>query len=34
VLMEGELACTGNPREILKTIKEQGYDECVNCCRI
>lgn len=34
VLMEGELACSGNPREILKTIKEQGYDECVNCCRI
>ncbi len=34
VLMEGELACSGNPREILKTIKELGYDECVNCCRI
>ncbi len=34
VLMEGELACSGNPREILKTIKEQGYDECVKCCRI
>jgi Fe-S cluster assembly ATP-binding protein len=34
VLMEGELACSGNPREILKTIKEKGYDECVNCCRI
>jgi len=34
VLMEGVLACSGNPREILETIKEQGYDECVNCCRI
>jgi Fe-S cluster assembly ATP-binding protein len=34
VLMEGILACSGNPREILTTIKEQGYDECVNCCRI
>jgi len=34
VLMEGELTCSGNPREILKTIKELGYDECVNCCRI
>ena len=33
VLMDGELACSGNPREILKTIKEQGYDECVRCCR-
>jgi len=34
VLMAGELACSGNPREILKTIKEQGYDECVKCCGI
>jgi Fe-S cluster assembly ATP-binding protein len=34
VLMDGELACSGNPREILKTIKEQGYDECVRCCGI
>jgi Fe-S cluster assembly ATP-binding protein len=34
VLMGGILACSGNPREILMTIKEQGYDECVNCCRI
>jgi Fe-S cluster assembly ATP-binding protein len=34
VLMEGELVCSGNPREILKTIKEQGYDECVRCCGI
>ena len=33
VLLDGELACSGNPREILKTIKEQGYDECVRCCR-
>ena len=33
VLMDGALACSGNPREILKTIKEQGYDECVRCCR-
>lgn len=32
VLMDGELACSGNPREILKTIKERGYDECVRCC--
>lgn len=34
VLLGGELACSGNPREILKTIKEQGYDECVRCCGI
>jgi Fe-S cluster assembly ATP-binding protein len=31
VLMNGELACSGNPREILKTLKEEGYDECVKC---
>jgi len=31
VLMGGELACSGNPREILKTLKEEGYDECVKC---
>jgi Fe-S cluster assembly ATP-binding protein len=34
VLMDGELACSSNPREILKTIKELGYDECVRCCGI
>jgi len=34
VLVDGELACSGNPREILKTIKEKGYDECVKCCGI
>ncbi|HUU40059.1 MAG TPA: hypothetical protein VMW42_03865, partial [Desulfatiglandales bacterium] len=34
VLMDGEVACSGNPREILKTIKEKGYEECVKCCTI
>jgi Fe-S cluster assembly ATP-binding protein len=34
VLMEGELACSGHPRETLKTIKEKGYEECVRCCGI
>jgi Fe-S cluster assembly ATP-binding protein len=32
VLMGGQLACSGNPREILRTIKEQGYNECIRCC--
>lgn len=32
VIIAGEKCCDGNPREILKTIKEQGYDECVRCC--
>ena len=31
VLMNGKLVCSGNPREILKTIKETGYEECVKC---
>ena len=31
VLINGELCCNENPREILRTIKEQGYDECVKC---
>lgn len=31
VLIDGELCCSENPREILRTIKEQGYDECVKC---
>ncbi len=32
VILAGEKCCNGNPREILKTIKEEGYDECVRCC--
>ncbi|MDY6842650.1 MAG: ABC transporter ATP-binding protein [Thermodesulfobacteriota bacterium] len=31
VLMNGELACSGNPRELFRCIKDQGYDECVKC---
>ncbi len=31
VLYEGRLACTGNPREILASIKNKGYGECVRC---
>ncbi len=34
VLMNGRLVCSGNPREILKTIKEKGYGECVKCYAI
>ena len=34
VIIAGEKCCDGNPREILKTIKEQGYDECVRCCAV
>lgn len=31
VLYNGVLACTGNPREILKSIGELGYEECARC---
>ncbi|MDY6934744.1 MAG: ABC transporter ATP-binding protein [Spirochaetota bacterium] len=31
VLMNGRLSCSGNPREMLKCIKEEGYNECVKC---
>lgn len=31
VILEGRIACRGNPREILYTIKEHGYDECFRC---
>jgi Fe-S cluster assembly ATP-binding protein len=31
VLMEGCLSCTGNPHEMLNTIKEFGYEECKRC---
>ena len=31
VLMDGEICCSGNPRELFKCIKEQGYEECVKC---
>jgi len=34
VIIAGEKCCDGNPREMLKTIKEQGYDECVRCCAV
>ncbi|MEW5803652.1 MAG: ABC transporter ATP-binding protein [bacterium] len=31
VMMNGSIACTGNPREILRCIKDVGYEECVQC---
>jgi len=31
VMMNGSIACQGNPREILRCIKEAGYEECVRC---
>lgn len=34
VMINGEFKCHGNPREILKLIKEKGYNECLRCAKI
>ena len=34
MLCNGEIRCHGNPREILKVIKERGYQECIECAII
>ena len=31
VMCDGEIRCHGNPREILKDIKQRGYKECLEC---
>jgi Fe-S cluster assembly ATP-binding protein len=31
VMCEGSIRCEGDPHEILKTIKEKGYEECISC---
>lgn len=31
VMCDGRISCEGDPHEILKTIKEKGYGECVRC---
>ncbi|MCD6153618.1 MAG: ABC transporter ATP-binding protein [Syntrophobacterales bacterium] len=31
VLYDGILACSSNPSEIFKQIKEMGYEECIQC---
>ena len=31
VLLDGRIICSANPREILHTIKEYGYNECYRC---
>ncbi|PKL61699.1 MAG: ABC transporter ATP-binding protein [Methanomicrobiales archaeon HGW-Methanomicrobiales-2] len=31
VLIDGQIRCHGNPREILRVVKEKGYGECVRC---
>jgi len=31
VMCDGVIGCEGDPHEILKTIKEKGYGECIRC---
>ena len=31
VMCDGTIGCEGDPHEILKTIKEKGYEECIRC---
>ena len=31
VMYEGRIGCEGDPHEILKTVKEKGYEECIAC---
>jgi Fe-S cluster assembly ATP-binding protein len=33
VLMEGQIACRANPREMLRTIRDCGFQECYRCFR-
>lgn len=34
VLMDGKIACSGNPAEILEDIRKEGFKGCVECCQI
>lgn len=31
VMLDGELACSGSANQIIETIKQHGYEACVNC---
>ena len=31
VMCDGTIGCVGDPREMLATIRERGYDECIKC---
>lgn len=34
VLMDGRIACSGKPEEILEDIRKEGFKGCVECCKI
>lgn len=31
VMCDGTIGCVGDPHEMLATIREKGYNECINC---
>jgi Fe-S cluster assembly ATP-binding protein len=31
VMCDGTIGCTGDPHEMLATIRERGYEECIKC---
>jgi Fe-S cluster assembly ATP-binding protein len=31
VMCDGTIGCTGDPHEMLATIRDQGYNECISC---
>lgn len=33
ILIDGHIVCSGNPREIFRTVEKFGYEECVRCLR-
>ena len=32
VLMDGKIACSGDPTEVLEDIRKEGFKGCVECC--
>jgi len=34
VLLDGRIACSGNPAEIMEDIREEGFKGCVECCKV
>jgi Fe-S cluster assembly ATP-binding protein len=31
IMLQGSIRCIGNPRDILREIREKGYEECTRC---
>lgn len=34
VLMDGRIACSGSPAEIMEDIRKEGFKGCVECCKV